>query len=623
MDDWSHDLSPEPARAPPPKMTDLKDYDFWDADHLSLASLPDPAADLWPAHGDDHTFSSEPSLGARVESTLQCSVPKNVLSHHLRQHAPLATLHPNRPSTMRPRTAKADPTLVPRELRARHRLEELKTQLTEANAQVADLTEKQRVEDEELAKLHRTVEILSTSNARLTEEKGALHSKIEEESNRYKSLEATIKSFQDESTSSKLELQRCQAAFDATRAKLTETQRDLAHSNAQCQHLETQLTERPSIDTRAIREMRKSNQELNSCNHALEEENRELRQQAEEQMTALNAKCEEYAALTEECAILRRQLDKGPSRNVFAQTDSVETSCVEVQTEAASGGFDPTMISERLSGAREVLERTSLLRRHQEEVARLVHDHEQNVSDMEKRHSRRLQEVEDQAAEEVATKVLQTRRSLTSDHQKRLDEMQRRHRTVLVKVREERDRKIATLTDSLEEALAQVTATTEQLDHEYQARRVLEGRLEALSVDCEREKNILLEHHHNELQTMRANAEDERATLLDEIQRGCNEVITDKRRYSEAPISTRTTASQFDFGVGPIREEPFPPNELTPVSLTAAVSAGQALTGGDRTETLKPRNPPLTSQRGYSLSLSQSLAETEAIVLELLGGSRF
>lgn len=625
MDDWSQDLSPEPARTPPPKMTDLQDYDFWDADHLSLASLPNPAADLWPTHGDDHTFSSDASLGARVQSTLQHSVPKNVLSHHLRQHVPLATLNPNRPSTMmRPRTAKTEPTLVPRELKSRHNpLEQLKTQLAEANTKVAELTEKQRVEDEELTQLHKTVEILSASNSRLTEEKAALHSKFEEESNRCKRLEAAVKNFQDESTSSKLELQSCQAALDATNAKLTESQRDLANSNAKCQHLETQLTERPSIDTRAIREMRKSNQELNTRTHALEEENRELRKQADERMAALTDKCEECAALTEECAILRRRLDKGRNQDAYVQTDSVETNCVEVQTESASGGFDPIAMSERLSGAREVLERTSLLRRHQEEIARLVHDHEQNISDMEKRHSQRLQEVEDQAAEEVATKVLQTRRSLTSDHQKRLDEMQRRHRTELVKVRDERDRKIATLTDSLEEALAQVTTTTEQLEQECHAHRLLEGRLEELSVDCEREKKTLLEHYHHELQTVRITAEDERASLLDEIQRGCNEVITDKRRHSEEPSSTESTASKFDFGVGPMRQDPSPVNELPRVSQTASALADQPLAGGARDQTFKPRNLPLTSNSGYSLSLSQSLAETEAMVMELLGGSRF
>ena len=650
MDDWSQDFSPEPARSPPPKMTDLNVYDFWDADQLSLASIPDATADLWPAHGDDHTFSSEPSLGARVQSSLQRSVPKNVLSHHLRQHAPLATVHPNRPSTTRPRTAKTNPgsASTARELKAGHELEHMRVQLAEAsakiadltgklraeeeevtklrstvaeaNAKIADMTAKSKAEDDELAKLRKTMEILSASNARLSEDKEDLRSKIEEESRRSKSFEASIKNFQGESTSANRQLQRCQADLHETKTRLMEIQGELAHSNARCQQLDTQLTERPSIDTRAIREMRKSNQELNSRLHTLEEENRELRKQAEERMVASNAKCNECLSMAEECKTLRLRLDRGPCQNAFAQTDSIVTNSMEVQTESVMGGFDPITITERTSGAREGLERTSLLRRHQEEVARLVHDHEQLLSDLESRHSQRLQELEDQVAEEVALKVLQTQRSLTSDHQKRLDEMQRRHRTELVKIRGERDRKLATLTDSLEEALEQVAATTELLEHESQTRRVLEDRLEALNVDCEREKKILLEHHSHELQTVQMIAQDEKAALLDEIQRGCDEVIIDRRRILEAPSSARTTVAQSDSAVESVSQEVFTLNELPPVSQSTSTDAGQSLAGGSRNVISRLRKLPFTVQGGYSSSLSQSLAETEAMVLEVLGG---
>ena len=649
MDDWSQDLSPEPAKGPPPKMTDLNDFDFWDADQLSLASLPDPATDLWPAQGDDQTFSSEPSLGARVQSTLECSVPRNVLSHHLRQKAPLATLLLNQSSTTRTRTAKSNPkiALASRDMKSDHPSEKLKAQLAEAtvkivdlmgkhkaedeqaakllqkiaeaNATIADLSEKSREKENELENLHRTIEMLSTSNARLTEERDALRSKVEVESSRSKGYEAAMKSFQDESMIAQQELQHCRTELDETKTTLTELQSDLAHSNARCQQLDTQLTERPSIDTRAIREMRKSNQELNSRMHTLEEENRKLRKQVEDGVIASNVKCMDCLSLTEECTILRQRLEKRPCQNASVQTNSVETNVVEVQTDAI-GGFDPINLSERVSGAREVLERTSLLRRHQEEVARLVHDHEQLISDLEKTHTQRLQEMEEQVAEEVLTKVQQTRRSLASDHLKRLDEMQRRHRAELVKIRSERDQKLASLTDSLEEALEQVAVTTEQLEHECQTRRVLERRLEAVGVDFEREKEILLEHHRHELRTARMIAQDERATLLDEIQRGCDEIITDRRRVLEAPSSTTTNVTQFDFAVGPVRQEGPATKELSPVSQSTSSSAGQSQAGGVRDGISTMRNLPFTVQTGHSFSLSQSLAETEAMVLEVLGG---
>jgi hypothetical protein len=44
----------------------------------------------------------------------------------------------------------------------------------------------------------------------------------------------------------------------------------------------------------------------------------------------------------------------------------------------------------------------------------MLEDHEQNLRDLEQRRSQRLQEVEEQAAEELANKLLQLRRSLTN-----------------------------------------------------------------------------------------------------------------------------------------------------------------------------------------------------------------
>ena len=626
MEDWSQDLTPEPARAPPPKMMDFSVSEIWDADQSSLPSLPDP----FPAAADDdnNTFSSEKSLEARVQATLHSSVPKSVLSQHLR-HQPLTKLEPNRdrPTASFRQTKsssyKTNTTTVPREVKLEHHLEKLRRELAQANAKIVELTQSPISGEEEVTKLHKTIEVLSASNTRLAEEKESLRILREEESSRCINLETALKDAQHEFGGAKKEVQACRQELEDVTTRLTEQQTAADNANTKCQELEVQLAENSSQDTRDMRELRKSNHELHTREQKIVEENKELRKQAEERMVALDAKCKECLTLTNERTILRRRLEKAPtSQNVSVQTDSVQTKCMEVQTDSVAGGVDASSISERLTRVREATERTGLLRQHQDEVAHLTEDHEQTISDLERRHVQRLQEAEEQAAEEQATKMQQVRRSLTTEHQKRLDEMERRHRRELAKIREERDRKLGTTTDSLEAALAQVTAATEQLEQESQKRLDVESNLETLRHDYAHEKKYLLEQHQNDIETFRISLEEERTSLLDEVQRGCNQVIVASRRLVVTPASTKTASTHFDFDVRTMRQEVPRLRELSPISqTTTSTTANQPLTDKAKQEVPLLTKLPPSSQTRSSMTLSQSLAETEAFVLQVLGGT--
>jgi hypothetical protein len=161
----------------------------------------------------------------------------------------------------------------------------------------------------------------------------------------------------------------------------------------------------------------------------MEEQNNDLRKQAEESLRALDSKCEECLDLTKERTALCARAGRPASQDASAQTDFLKTRSIKVQTDsnAQAGDLKSTAMSERLTRIREVAERTGLLREQEDEVARLMDDHHETTRIMERPHSQLLLEVEEQAAEERPLKLQQVRRSLQSEHQKRLDEMEKRH----------------------------------------------------------------------------------------------------------------------------------------------------------------------------------------------------
>jgi hypothetical protein len=623
MDPWNHDLSPEPARSPPPKMTSLTDYEVWDHDQTSIASEHERVQMNWTAPVDDNTFSSDPSLELRVRNSLLSSVPKNVLSHHLQAQSPLVPLNQNRPMSTRNRSFgdKREADHLTREVKWDQHVEQLQTHLVDTMPRRSGVVSQNRDELDELSKLHKTIEVLSASNTRLTEENKILNTKFEEERKHSNNISVLFKESQNNEERIRDELKRCQGELEAVNSRCLVFQESLERAKSRCGQLESKLSDSSSIETSKV---------LVERAHALEAENRRLLNQSERSLVALDEKANDCQSLSEENTKLRERLSKIAScKDISVQTDSRVYNSVAVQPTSAVLGLDANSISERLSNARDATERTILIRQHQDEVARLVNEHEENIRDLEFRHSNRLKEVEEQSSEELMTRLQQLRRSLTAENQKRIEEMERKHRQELTKIREERDRKIASTTNALETSLAQVTASTQQLEQEHQRRIALENRLEELSNEYQNERNSLMKQHRQEVEALRLTVEHEKVLLLEAIQKGCNEVITNSRHL--AVMSNRNPISR-----GIISKSVQPPDSTqeytsyftSPLSIDVSASSHLSSTKnvdntkiGTEKEAFHTKNEQSNFTTITPTSLSLSLAETEALVQKVLGGS--
>lgn len=679
MDDWSNDLTPEPARRPPPKRMDLSNDEIWDGDQSSLPSLPPD---------ETATFSSDPSLGARVISNLQTSVPKHVLSRRPRIVEPVDPSPRRRPSPalLKPMSARSARRNVPREIKLDNQLELLRKELAEANATIEKLQHEPR---DDLTRLHKTIEVLSASNTRLAEEAKALQLRVTEETTK---CSTALAEAHNEETAARLALQACNDELRAAKEAMAMEKQTVVRYTRTCEQLESQLTERHSEESQALAELRRFNDEMSAKTRDVEERNKELHKQIEESMRALDLKCKECMDLAQERTILRSRLERPLSHDAAVQTDSVETismgiqtdsdvvetksieiqtdldvvdtRAIEIQTDSnvvetrsidiqtdsnlvetrsieiqtdpnvELGDLKSNTISERLTRIREATERTGLQRQHQKEVASLAEEHEQTIRAMEHRYSQRLDENEKQAAEEQTSKLNHVRRSLQAEHQKSLDEMERRHREELCRERSERGRKMSVTTEALEVALSEVAVTTQQLEEESRARAAAEGSLARLSINFEREKKDLVEQHEHTVVALRASCEDDRASMLDDIQAGCNQVFLDSRRLT-LPLPTKAvdymlTREAVEPITGTTKTVSFMPTEEVQESFLSILSPRDPPStksptsqfefdwskedDGDMSQTLTPGSNATTT-------VSQSLAETEAFVLQVLGGS--
>jgi hypothetical protein len=608
MDDWSNDLTPEPARLPPPRMVmDLSASEIWDADQSSLPSLsPDETA----------TFSSDPSLGVRVLSNLHTSVPKHVLSRRPQN----VEVENRRTAIAKPTSLRsADKRNVPREIKLDHQLEKIRRKLEEANATI----EKMKQEPvEELTRWQKTIEVLSASNTRLTEEAKALQARVGEDAAKYSNMETSLKDAQEATACAEAELQACHAELDAAKAALEGQEQTVEEYTRKYEELEEQLVERSSRESQTLRELRVSNNELWTKANGMEEQNKDLRKQAEESLRALDSKCKECLDLTKERTVLRARAERPASQDASAQTDVPKTRSIEVQTDsnAQIGDLKSTAMSERLTRIREVTERTGLLREQEDEIAQLMEDHEETIRSMERRHNQRLQELEEQAAEEQTSKLQQVRRSLQSEHQKRLDEMEKRHRAELSKERNERSRKVGLTAESLEVALEEVAVATQQLEEESCARATAEASLQQLASNFESERQTLIEQYEHEIGILRANWVDEKELLFDDIQTGCNQVFLDSRRLMLPSSAKPVSCAHLDEAHDASSQSPNLP--VSPSNVSAVQSPTSQFefdwSKGDATISQAKHAPVSTAS---AISVSKSLAETEAYVLKMLGGT--
>eukprot|EP00546_Thalassionema_frauenfeldii_P010618 CAMPEP_0178918936 /NCGR_PEP_ID=MMETSP0786-20121207/14118_1 /TAXON_ID=186022 /ORGANISM="Thalassionema frauenfeldii, Strain CCMP 1798" /LENGTH=170 /DNA_ID=CAMNT_0020592731 /DNA_START=75 /DNA_END=587 /DNA_ORIENTATION=- len=170
-------------------------------------------------------------------------------------------------------------------------------------------------------------------------------------------------------------------------------------------------------------------------------------------------------------------------------------------------------------------------------------------------------------------------------------------------MRDELNQQLDATANSLDMAMNQVKATTEQYEHESQRRCSLEDEVERLTTYYKQQILNLSKQHKKEISSLTSNWERERTCVLDEIQEGCTDIINARRR-KPAPIQTFSTSlpenhEQFQFSVLHSTEDQSafirsPTSQTTATSITAA-----------------------------STSVSQSLAETEAFVQKVLGGNVF
>lgn len=499
------------------------------------------------------------------------------------------------------------PTTISREVKLERHLEQVRIDLEKANAKINELMQS----SEDAGKLQKTIEVLSANNTRLTKDKEelelkltegkeALELKLTEETRKRSSVESELKVAKEEVILTKEELNACRTEMLKLRRRLAEKETQLNEANNRCHDFETQVTELSAQESKALKDLQRSSKESLTKGQTLSEENSNLRQQAEETAAALEAKCKECLDLQDEGNALRRRLDRPVSNDASVQTELVQTSCIEIQTEPVRDFETSSIVSERLTMIREATERTGVFRQHQDELSLLAEDHERAIQELERQHTKRVREMEEQASDEQATKIQQLRRSLKTNSQKQMDEMSTHHRKELSKLRKDNSRKLGQTTASLEVALDQVKASTEQLEGETRIRTALAAELEKLQRDYKEEKATLLQQHHEQVEALRAGWEEERTSLLDEIQQGCNQVILDSRRVltpssTTVPNVTPSSAvpkARFDFRLEASNKEADAPDQLSPNSQTSSGS-----------------------------TVSQSLAETEAFVLKVLGTS--
>jgi myosin heavy subunit len=449
--------------------------------------------------------------------------------------------------------------------RMKHELQETQNQLKQARNKILEMTGLvEHSSCPEVGKLEKTIEVLSATNTRLAEEKRAIEKRVAAHEDAHSLLEKALEESNLKSKQLEQVLEKCRADLKITQDLEERKGRELEEVQAKHKLTEAKLAETLSDKRRTVSELSKSNHELNSRVQSLQQENQQLKKLSEESTVALDAKCQECLELMQERTVLRRRLEKPRQCDAAVQTNEAFTS-------------------DRLTRIRQASERTGILRQHQEEVARLVEKHESQLSEMESRHLERLAEVQEQAIQEGATQAQQYQQNQTKQHQRRLEEMEDKHRADTKRMKEEYERKLAATTDSLELALEHVADVTEQLEEESRTRQNLDSRLEEM---CN-EKTRLCEQHQAEIESLKVAWESERAALLTDIQRGCDRVITEHRRVLSPSLTLPSPRNQLDFDMQ--QDSP----------------------------SLRRLSP--SSKGANNSTVCQSLAETEALVMQVLG----
>eukprot|EP00548_Thalassiothrix_antarctica_P003381 CAMPEP_0194135054 /NCGR_PEP_ID=MMETSP0152-20130528/5130_1 /TAXON_ID=1049557 /ORGANISM="Thalassiothrix antarctica, Strain L6-D1" /LENGTH=506 /DNA_ID=CAMNT_0038831081 /DNA_START=116 /DNA_END=1635 /DNA_ORIENTATION=+ len=488
--EWSQEMTPQPSRPPPP-MHVKQSSTFWEED-VSLPSLSDNL-DVVLSPGTDSqqsdTFSSDLSLGMRVHKSLKRYVPqstsKSTSQNNIQQQTHsgkkslVADLSSDRGSTAT--ESKNDTELdsfLKNQMNLAHQTKQARSDRGKKNIKIARHAPQSdgHLYGEELTRLYKTIEVLSSSNNKLIQEKRDTQVNLSEvmekcataENCRHEINENFVRS-QEELKKSRLKINELTSNASMQEEELRTLSSKYHDVNCKYESLRSMRERNSYQESEELQRYQKSNEELNIEVRSLLTENRRLRRQAEESNSSLEFKEKEYQKVINERKTLLDRLVKPVLRNAAVQTTTATTTSTQVQTDVLPHSSDYWMdssMSERLTRIREVSERTSLLREHQKKMDRVTQEHEKALRDMEVRHLQQIHELEEQAVEEHGAKLQQCKRTQATEYQKRLVEMEERHRNEISMIREECNHTLAVTEDSLEVALTQVKAITEQYEHE-------------------------------------------------------------------------------------------------------------------------------------------------------------
>mmetsp|Transcript_22657 Transcript_22657/g.33452 ORF Transcript_22657/g.33452 Transcript_22657/m.33452 type:complete len:595 (+) Transcript_22657:82-1866(+) len=562
-------------------------------DGISLPSLSDNI-DLFSDEGGNihrtDTFSTDPTLGERVYTSLERDVPQNCTSLSGRKYNSSLDVTLNNHPTLSHRTTQARSDIVVKELKKNDFAQKIGSH---SFAQ-------------EVTRLYKTIELLSLSNNKLVEEKEDLQSKLSEQIKRNLVAEKTLCESEKEFSNAKKDLNESRSELQECISKMSRQKEDLENVNSKHCDIAAkykELEDRYYICKLELQKGLDSDQELNNEIRSLLAENRKLRKEKEVNLSTLNLKVEENQSLEDENKRIIAQGDNSTYKTVALQTNMVETASIGIQTESlqcSSRFVGHGSKTDHLSRVREISERTALLREHQKDIDLVKEEYEDQIREIEVRHLEQLRELEKQTVEQHGTMLQQCKRSQVIKYQKRLIEVEEQHQMDMSKIRDEFNQQLAATAESVGVAMNEVKAATEQYEDESQKRLSLEEKLERLTKDYEQQTLNVTKQHAREIASLTSTWKKERTLLLDEIQVGCAELI-DSRRGDVKPVSV----------------SPF----------SASVQANHKnfqFTMSHNTEDLSSQILSPTSQTtATSTTVSQSLAETEAFVQKVLDGNYF
>lgn len=299
-------------------------------------------------------------------------------------------------------------------------------------------------------------------------------------------------------------------------------------------------------------------------------------------------------------------------KNVSCQTNfTPEPSRALPMLSLAYSGAAGDSIADRLARIRDAAERASLVKDHQREVARLKAQHESKLQALYTQHE---QSKEDALASAKLKLDNQHNRALTSIREElegRIATMAERHRIEISRLKEEIKENSAVSEESMSVAISKLNAGKLKIEQEVAKREQLQQDLTKLEEKVGTEKEKLQAQHEEEVEALKLGWCDEKATLVDMIQRDCNQVFEKQRKSSVAQGREISPRSVGDVGYPKLQQ-------AAPSNSSAAGQSSMLCC----LCSVKEPNSGYSPEHNFSNSkIDNELSETEAFVQSLLFGA--